>query len=206
MERIHRRTGKKKKKTLYELDYYSGVVSHPEPDILDCEGRWALGSIAVNKTSGCKRIPVELFRTLKDDAIKALHSIYQQIWKIQQWSQNWKWSILIPFPKKGSTKECANHWTIALIFHATKVMLKILTARLHHCANQELPDVQAGFRRGRGTRDQIDNIHWIIQKTGEFQKNIYLCFIEYPKAFVWIITNCGKLLKRWEYQTILLFS
>ena len=135
------------------------MVSHPEPDILDCEGRWALGSIAVNKTSGCKRIPVELFRTLKDDAIKALHSIYQQMWKIQQWSQDWKWSIPIPFPKKGSTKEGANHRTIALISHATKVMLKILPARLQYFANQEIPDVQTVFRKGRGTRDQIVNIH-----------------------------------------------
>ena len=114
------------KKNLYELDYCSGVVSQPEPDILDCEVRWALGSTAVNKTSRCERIPVELLRTLKDDAIQVLHSICQQIWKIQQWSQDWKRSILIPFPKRGSTKECANHRTIALISHASKVMLKIL--------------------------------------------------------------------------------
>ena len=118
------------KKNLYELDYCSGVVSQPEPDILDCEVRWALGSTAVNKTSRCERIPVELLRTLKDDAIQVLHSICQQIWKIQQWSQDWKRSILIPFPKRGSTKECANYPIAALISHAGKDMLKIFHARL----------------------------------------------------------------------------
>ena len=122
-----------------------------------------------------------------------LHSICQQIWNTQQWLQNWKRSILISIPK-GSIKECANHRTIALISHASKVMLKILHARLQHYANQELPDVQAGLRKGRGTRDQIANIHWIIEKAREFQKNIYLCFIDYAKT----ITNCVKLLKRWS--------
>ena len=138
---------------------------------------------AVNKASGCDEIPAGLFKSLKDDAIKVLHSLCQQIWKTQQWPQDWKMSILIPIPKKGSTKECANHWTVALISHASKVMLKILHARLQHYANQELPDVQAGFRKGRGTRDQIANIHWIIEKAREFQKNIYFCFIDYSKAF-----------------------
>ena len=112
-----------------------------------------------------------------------LLSICQQIWKTHQWPQDWKRSILIPIPKKGSTKECANHQTFALISHSSKVMLKILPARLQHYANQELPDVQAGFRKGRGTRDQIANILWIIEKPREFQKNIYLCFINYAKAF-----------------------
>ena len=110
-------------------------------------------------------------------------------------------------PKKGSTKEYSNYWTIALIFHANKVILKILQAGLQRYMNQELPDVQAGFRKGRGTRDQIANICWIIEKAKEFQKNIYLCFIDYTKTFdCVIITNCGKLLKRWEYQAILLVS
>ena len=120
--------------------------------------------------------------------------------KTLQWPQDWKRSVIIPVPKKGSSKECANHQTVALIPHGHKVMLKILPARLQHYTNQELPGIQAGFRKGRGTRDQIANIHWI---TREFQKNIYLCFINYTKAFVWIIANCGKLLKRWKYQTIL---
>ena len=125
-----------------------------------------------------------------------------QFWKTQQWPQDWKRSILIPIPKKGSTKECTNHRTVALISHASMIMLKILHARLQHYANQELPDVQAGFRKGRGMRNQIANILWIIKKVKEFQKNIYLCFIDYT-LIVWIMTNCGKLLKRWEYQTIL---
>ena len=112
----------------------------------------------LNKTSGCTGIPVELFKTLKDDAIKVLHSICKQIWKTQQWPRDWKRSILIPVPKKGSTKECANHRTVALISHASMVMLKILHARLQRYANQELPDVQARFSKGRGTRDQIANI------------------------------------------------
>ena len=152
------------KKDPNEPDYYDGVVSYSEPDILGSEVKWALGSTAVNKASGCDGIPVELFKTLKDDAIKVLHSICQQIWKTQQRSQDWKRSVLNPISKRASTKECANHWTIALISHASKVMLKILHARLQHYANQELPDVQAGFRKGRGTRDQIANIHWIIEK------------------------------------------
>ena len=115
-----------------------------------------------------------------------LHAIYLQIWKTQQWPQDWKRSILIPIPKKFGTKECSNHWAITHISHASKVMLKILHSRLQYYANQELVsllDVQAGFRKGRGTRDQIANICWIIKKAREFQKNIYLCFINYTKAF-----------------------
>ena len=132
------------KKDLNEPDFYLGVVSHPEPDILECEVKWSLGSTVVNIASGCDGIPVELFKTLKNDAIKVLHSICQQIWKTQQWPRDWKRSILIPIPKKGSTKEYSNHWTFALISDASKVMLKILHARFQHLVNQELPDVQAG--------------------------------------------------------------
>ena len=113
-----------------------------------------------------------------------------------------KRSVLIPIPKKGNAKECSNYRTIALISHASKVMLKILQARLQQYVNCELPDVQAGFIKGRGTRDPIANIHWIMEKGREFQKNIYFCFIDYSKAFVWITINCGKFFKRWEYQTI----
>ena len=119
-------------KDLNEPDYSDGVVSHSEPDILKCEVKWALGSTAVNKASGYNGIPVELFKTLKDDAFKVLPSICQQIWKTQQWPQDWKRSILIPVPKTGSTKECSNHRTIALISHASKVILKILHSRLQH--------------------------------------------------------------------------
>ena len=133
-----------------------------------------------------------------------LHSIWQQIWKTQQWPQDWKRSVFNPIPKKGNAKECSNYRTITLISHASKIMLKILQARLQQYVNQELPDVQAGFRKCRGTRDQLVNIHWIIKKTREFQKNIYFCFTDYAKALtVWITTNCGKFLKRWEYQTTL---
>ena len=171
------------KKDLNELDYYDGVVSHPEPDILECKVKWALRSTAVNKASECNEIPAKLFKSLKYDAIKILHPLSQQIWKTQKWQQDWTRSILIPIPKNGSTKDCANHQTIALISHASKVMLKILHVRLQHYSKQELPDVQAGFRKGRGTRDQIANILWIIEKPREFQKNIYLCFINYAKAF-----------------------
>ena len=137
----------------------------------------------MNKASGGDRIPVELFKILKDDAVKVLHSICQEIWKTWQWPQDWKRSIFIPIPKKGNARECSNYCTIALISPASKVMIKILQARLQQYINCELPDVQAHFRKGRGTRDQIDNICWIIEKAREFQKNIYFCFIDYAKAF-----------------------
>ena len=130
-----------------------------------------------------------------------LHSICQQIWKTQQWPQDWKRSVFIPVPKKGNPKECSNYCTIALMWHASKVMLKIFLARLQQYMNRELPDVQAGFRKGRGTRDQIANIRWIIEKARKFQKNIYFCFIDYAKVFVWITIYCGKFWKRWEHQT-----
>ena len=148
-----------------------------------CNVKWALGSITANKASGAEVIPVELFQILKDDAVKVLHSICQQIWKTQQWTQDWKRSVFIPIPMKGNVKECSNYCTIALISHASKVMVKILQARLHQYVNHELPDVQAGFRKGRGTRDQIANIYWIIEKAREFQKNIHFRFIDYAKAF-----------------------
>ena len=131
---------------------------------------------------------------------KVLHSICQQVWKTQQWPQDWKRSVFISIPKKGNAKRCSNYHTIALISQASKVMNKILQARLQQYVNRELPDVQAG--KGRETRDQIANIHWIMQKARGSQKNIYFCFIDYAKALtVWITTNCGKFFKRWEYQT-----
>ena len=156
----------------------------------------------MNKASGGDGIPVELFQILKDDAVKVLHSICQQIWKTQQKPQDWKRSVFIPIPKKGDAKECSNYCTIALISHTSKVMLKILQARLQQYVNHEPPDGQAGFRKGRRTTDQIANICWIIKKPREFQKNIYFCFMTMPKHLtVWITTNCGKFFKRWEYQT-----
>ena len=154
------------------------MITHLEPHILECEVKWALGNITMNKASGGNGIPVDIFQILKDDAVKELHSICQQIWKIYQWPLDWKRSVFIPISKKGNAKECSNYRTIALISHASKVMLKILQARLQQYMNRELPDVQAGFRKGRGTRDQIANIRWIIKTAKEFQKNIYFCFID----------------------------
>ena len=155
------------KKDLHDPDNHKSVITHTplEPDILECEVKWALGSITMNKAGGSDGIPVELFQILKDDAVKLLYSICQQIWKIQQWPQDWKMSVFIPIPKKGNVKECSNYCTIALISHASKVMLKILRATLQQYVNHELPNVQAGFRKGRGTRDQIAKICWIIKKS-----------------------------------------
>ena len=146
------------KNNLHDPDNHNDVTTHLEPDILECEVKWDLGSITTNKASGGDGIPAELFKILKDDSVKVLHSICQQIWKTQQQSQDWKRSVFIPVPNKSSAKECSNYRTIALISHARKVMLKILQARLQQYVNRELPDVQAGFRKGRGTRDQIANI------------------------------------------------
>ena len=147
------------------------------PDILECEVKWAFGSITMNKASGGDGIPVELFQILKNDAVKVLHSVCQQIWKTQQWSQDWKRTVFIPIPKKDNAKECSNHCTIALISHTGKVMLKILQARLQQYMNCELPHVQDGFRKGRGTRDQIVNIRWILEKAIEFQnKHLLLIY------------------------------
>ena len=161
------------KKDLHDPDNHNSVLTHLEPDILECKVKWALGSITTNKASGGDGIPVELFQILKDDAVKLLHSVCQQIWKTQQWPQDWKRSVFIPIPKKGNAKECSNYHIIALISHTSKVMLKILQDRLQQNVNQELPDVQVGFRKDRGIRDQIANIRWIIKKAREFQKNIY---------------------------------
>ena len=166
------------KKDLNEPDNHDGVITHIEPDILECEVKWALESITMTKAGGGDGIPVELFQTLKDDAVKVLHSICQQVWETQQRPQDWKRSVFIPIPKKGNAKECSNYHTIALISHASKVMLKILQARLQQYMNRELPDVQAGFRKVRGTRDQIANIHWIMEKAREFQKkHLFLLYL-----------------------------
>ena len=165
-------------KDLHDPDNHDGVITHLEPDILEREVKWTLGSITMNKASGGDGIPVELFQILKDDAVKVLHSITD--WKGQ-----------FSFQRKTMPKNA--HFTIALISHASTVMLKILQERLQQYLNRELPDVQAGFRKGRGTRDQMANIRWIIEKAREFQKNIYFCFTDYVKTLtVWITTNCGK--------------
>ena len=169
------------------------IHTHLEPDILECEVRWALGSITTNKSSGGDGIPAELFQTLKDDSVKVLHSVCQQIWKTRQWPQDWRRSVFTPIPKKGNAKECSNYHTIALISHSSKVVLKILQARLQQYVNRELPDVQAGFRKGRGTRDQIANIHWIIEKQESSRKTSISALLTMPKPLtLWITINCGK--------------
>ena len=178
------------KKDLHGTDNHNGVITYLKPDIPRWEVKWALGSIIANKANGGDGIPVKLFQILKDDAVKMLHSICQQIWKAQQWPPDWKRSVFIPIPKKGNAKECSNYRTIGLISHASKVMLKFLQARLQQYVNCELPDVQAEFSKGRGTRDQISTGS---SKKQEFQKNIYFCFINYAKAF-----DCVDHNKRWK--------
>ena len=154
------------------------------------------------RTSGGDVIPAELFQILKDAAVKVLHSIYQQIWKTQQQPQDWKGSVFILVPKKGNAKEFSKYRTIALISHASKVMLKILQARLKQCINHELPGIQAGFRKGKGTRDKIANISWIIKKAREFQKSIYFCFTDQAKDFDCVEhSKLWKILKEMGYQT-----
>ena len=172
-----------KKKDMHDPNNHDDVIIHLEAAILEFEVKWSLGSITRNKASGGDGIPVDLFQILKDDAVNALHSICQQIWKTQQWPQDWKRCIFISIPKKGNAKEYSNYHMITLISHASKILFKILQARLHQNVNRELPDVQAGFRKDRGTRFQIANIRWSIEKAREFQKNIYFCFIDYVKAF-----------------------
>ena len=152
-------------------------------------------SITRNKASGSDEIPIELFQILKDDEVKVLHSICKLIWKTQQWPRDWKKSVFTPIPKKGKAKNCSNYHTIALVSHASRVILKILQSRLHQYVNHELPDVQAGYRKGRGIRDQIANIRWIMEKAREFHKNIYFCFIDYAKAFDYVDHS-----KLWKIQ------
>ena len=169
------------------------MITYLEPGILECEVKWTLGSITTNKASGGDGIPAKLFQILKDDAVKVRHRICQQIWKTHQWPQDWKRSAFILIPKKGNANECSNYHTTTLISHASKVMLKILQAMLQQYTNLELPDVQAGFRKGRGTRDQIANICWVIQKTSTS------ALLTMPKPLtLWNTINCGKFLKRWE--------
>ena len=175
-KRLQEYTWELYKKDLHDPDNHDGVISNLESDILECEVKWALGSITMNKASRGDGIPVELFQILKDDAVKVLHSICQQIWKTQQWPQDWKRSIFIPIPKKGNAKECSNYCTIVLISHASKGMFKIIQAKLQEYMNWELPDVQAGFRKGSGTRDQISNICWIIKKVRVPEKHLLLLY------------------------------
>ena len=182
-------------KDLHDPDNHDGVITHLELDILECEVKWALGSIMTNKASGGEGIPVELFQILKDGAVKVLHSLCQHIWKAQQWPQDWKRSVFIPIPKKGNAKEYSNYCTITLISHASKVILKKFQVRLQQYVKHELLDLnKTRFRKGRGTRDQIANICLIIQKARDLQKNI--CFIDYAKASDYVDHNkLWKILK-----------
>ena len=169
------------------------MIIHLEPDILECEVKWTLESITMNKASGGDGIPVELFQILKDNAVKLLHLICQQIWKTQLWPQDWKRLVFIPIPKKGTAKKCSKYCTIALISDACKVMLKILQARLQQYVNHELPDVQAGFRKGRGTRDQIATPAGSWKKQESSRKTSTSALLTMPKPLtVWITVNCGK--------------
>jgi len=174
------------------------MITHLELDILECEVKWALGSITTDKASGVNGIPVELFQILKDDAVESTTLNMSENLENSVVATGLKRSVFIPIPKKGNAKECSNYCTIALISHASKVMLKILQARLQQHVNHELPDVKAGFRKARGTRDQIANIHWIIEKAREFQKNIYFYFIAYAKAF-----DCVDHNKLWEILKVM---
>ena len=184
------------KKHFHDPENHNAVIMHLEPYIQECKVKWALGSITTNKSRGGDGIPIELFQILKDDAEKVLHSICQQIWKIQQWPQDWKGLVFIPTRKKGNARKCSDYCTIALISHASKAILKIFQAKLQQNMNYEHPHVQGGFRKGRRTRDQISNIHLIIEEAEVYQRNIYFCFTDYGKHFtLWITTNCGKVLK-----------
>ena len=181
------------KEDLYNPDNHDGVITHIEPDILECEVKWPLGSITTNKASGGNGIPVELFQILKDGAVNVLHSICQQIWKTQQWPQDWKRSVFIPIPKKGKAKVCSNYHTIALISNASKVMFKILQARLQQYMNRELPDVQVGFRKGKATRDKLPTSSGSSKKQESSRKTYISALLTMPRPLTkWITTNCGK--------------
>ena len=189
-------------KGLNDPDNRDVVITDLEPDIQECEVKWALGSIPKNKASGGDRIPADLFQTLNDDAVKVLHSICQQIWTAQQMTQDWKMSAVIPIPKKFNARECSKYHIIAPISHAFKGILKNLQLTLQQYLKRELQYVQAGFRKGRGIRYQIGNLHWVIDKTKEFQKNFYL--FDYAKVFACVDhSKLCKYLKRREYQTSL---
>ena len=181
-------------KNLNDTDSHNDVITHLEPDILECEVNWALGSITTNKASGSDGIPPELLQILQDHAVQR-KCCTQYVSKFGKhiMTTGLKKSIFIFIPKKGNTKECSNYHIIGLISHASKIMLKILQDRLQQYVNWEFPDVQTGFRKGIGTRDQIANIRWIIEKPREFQKNIHFCFIDYVKAF-----DCMNHNKLWK--------
>ena len=181
------------KKDLHDPDNHNDVIIHLEPGILEWKVKWALGTITMNKAGGSDGIPVELFQILKDDAVKVLHSICQQIWKTQQWPQDWQRSVFIPITEKGNTKECSNYCTTAHISHASKVMLKTLQARLQQYVNCELPDVQAVFRKGEESEIKLPTSVGSLKKKERSRKTSISALLTMPKPLpVWITTNSGK--------------
>ena len=191
------------KKDLQYTDNYNGVITHLEPDILEFEVKASLGSITMEKTSGADGMSIKPFRRLKDDSRKVLHSICQQMWKTQQLPQDWESLIFSPILKKGITKECSHYHTVAPMSNGRNIMLKILQSRLQQFMNNELPHVQAGFRKGWGMKDQINNIHEIIKKARDLKKkkSTSASFFRPKPLSVGITTNCSKNLKWWENQT-----
>ena len=171
------------------------MITHLEPDILECKVKWALGSITTNKASGGDRIPVELFQILKDDAVKVLHSICQQIWKIQQWPQDWKKSVFSPIPKKGNAKECSNYSTITLISHASKVTVKILQARLQQYVNHEPPDVQVGFRKAKEPEIKLPMSTGSLKKQESSRKTTISTLLTVPEPLTAWIKKLWKILQ-----------
>ena len=192
MVRTHRRTVQK----IHDIDTHDGVITHLELDILECEVKWALESITMNKTSGGDGIPVELFQILKDDGVKVLHSICQQIWKTQQWPQDWKMSVFIPIPEKGNVKQCSIYHTIALISHASKVMLKILQARLQEYVSGELPYVQAGFKKADEPEIKLPTSAGSWKKQESYRKRYISALWTMTPLTMWFTINCGKFFKR----------
>ena len=181
-------------------DNHDGVITHLEPDILECKVKWALGRITMNKASEGDRIPVEQFQILKDDAVKVPHSISQQIWKTQQWPQDWKRSVFIPIPKKGNAKECSNYRTIALISHTNKVMLEILQARVQQYMNHELQIYKLHLEKAEEPEIELPTSVGASKKQESSRKTFTSALLTMPKPLtVWITTNCGKFFKRWEY-------
>ena len=182
------------KKDLHDPDNHNGVITHLESDILECEVKWALGSITTNKANGCDGIPVELFQILKDDAVKVLHSVCQQIWKTQQWPQDWESSVFIPIPKKGNAKECSNYCTIALISHASKVMLKILQARLQQYVNRELQMSKLVLEKAEEPEIKLPTSAGSSKNQESSRRTSISALLTTPKpSTVWITINCGKL-------------
>ena len=181
------------KKDLHDPDNHDGAITHLEPDILECEVKWALGSITMNKARGDDAIVVELFQILKDDAVKVLHSICQQVWKTQQWPQDWKISVFILIPKKGNAKDCSDYHTIALISHASKLMLKILQARLQQYVNHELPDVKLVLEKAEEPEIKLPTFNGSSKKQESSRKTSTFALLTVPKPLiVWMTTNCGK--------------